>query len=185
MKSCYWCSFPSALFLSTRLTFNPHSFLLPSFLHQHILFTEVSIYQGLWKVDTTFPFQLQCQVSSSWVSALGNRQSLDPAVLLLPNQAVAQGEMERLHTPSFIASNQPFLSFPSFVLGPDSPAALCVNLSSVVGRTLDLGHPGREGQFPCAVENSQRSAGKCSLLRRTDQQELMQQLVFCLLLLFL
>lgn len=40
------------LFLSTRLTFNPHYFLLPSFLHQHILFTKLSVHQGLYKVST-------------------------------------------------------------------------------------------------------------------------------------
>lgn len=96
-KSYCWCSFPSALFLSTRLTSNPLSFLLPSFLHQHVLFTKASIYQGLCKVDTTHAsFCLRCQAVSSWVPALGSCQSLGPAVLLLPDQE-AQGETEGLH----------------------------------------------------------------------------------------
>lgn len=139
--------------LSTRLIFNPHSFLLPSFLRQHILFTEASIYQGCARLTPPMPpFCLQCQAVSSWMPALGSCQSLGPAVLLLPEQAVAQGEMERLHTPSFIARDQPYLSFPSLVQRPDSPAAFCVNLNSLVGRTFDLGHPGREQQFPWAVE---------------------------------
>lgn len=134
-------------FLATRLIFNPHSFLLPSFLHQHILFTEASIYQGCARLTPPMlPFA--SSAVSSWMPALGSCQSLGPAVLLLPEQAVAQGEMERLHIPSFIARDQPYLSFPSLVQRPDSPAAFCVNWNSLLGRTFDLGHPGREQQFP-------------------------------------
>lgn len=149
-------------FLSTRLTSNPHSFFLPSFLWQHILFTKASIYQGCARLTPPMPhFCLQCQDVSSWMSALGNCPSLGPAVLLLPDQAVAQGEMERLHTLSFISRDQLCFSFPSLVQGPDSLAAFCVNLNSWWEEHLILGILEESSIFPVLWKSSQDTAGKC------------------------
>lgn len=118
MKSCFWCSFPSALFLSTRLTFNPHFFLLPSLLHQHILFTKTSIYQGLGKADTTHGPFLPPVPGLLLMGACSRKLSVPGSCSPPPcRQAAAQGEMEGLNAPSFIASDQPYLSFPSLVLG--------------------------------------------------------------------
>jgi len=59
---------------------------------------------------------------------------------------------------------------------PDSPAAPWVNLNSLVGRTFALEQPGREQQFPYAIEEQSVHSWE-TLCFLEDKQELTGQAV--------
>lgn len=151
MKSCYWCSFPSALFfsfpqgwLSILITFFCLLFCTSTSCSQNSAFIK-----GYTRSAPPMPpFCLQCQVASSWVPALGKLsvpRSCTPP-LSRPGCSTWRG------CPLPPALPVITHTFPNLLLGPDSPAAFCVNLNSLMGRRLDLGRPRREWWFPCAVE---------------------------------
>lgn len=143
-------------------------------------FTKVSIYQELWKVDTThtsvLPLVSSCLLLGACTGLLSVSGSCSPPPPRPKPRPVHRhrglSEVEGLCARSLFANDEPKLSFPNLVLGPDSllpdsPSASFVNLNSLVGRTFALGHPGREQQFPYAIE--EQSAHSWEMLHFSEE----------------